>query len=305
MQRRCLPLLILLLVFLTSAANSQTTTLAQLSAAGVTNEGAVKYGSNPAAGNTFTHGGIHLYYEIYGAGEPLLLVHGNGGSIADFKAQIDYFRKRYEVIAMDSRDQGRSGDSPDVLTYEVMTDDLAALIDHLKCGPVNVLGWSDGAIEALLLGIRHPENVKKIAAMAANLNPNGIHPAIHAWVESNLRSMSAADRETPQGKREVKLMELMLHEPQIDPKTLESIKVPTLVLAGDRDAIVDEHTLEIYHHIPNSELSIFPNATHMIPFDDPALFDLAVDHFFQTPFVAKDRLNDLLKSYEALLAAQK
>ena len=306
MQRSCLALLILPFAFGTSAANSQTTSPEQRPAAVLaTSEGAVKYGSNPAAGHTFKHGGVQLYYEIYGSGEPLLLVHGNGGSIADFKAQIDDFRRHYQVIAMDSRDQGRSADSSGVLTYEVMTDDLAALIDHLKCGPVNVLGWSDGGIEALLLGIRHPEDVKKIAAMAANLYPNGLYPTILAWIKSNLNSMSPADRETPQGKRETKLLELMLREPQIDARALESIKAPTLVLAGDHDAIVDEHTLEIYHHIPNSQLSIFPNATHMIPYDDPVLFDSTIERFLQAPFVAKDRLNDLLKSYEAMLAAQK
>jgi pimeloyl-ACP methyl ester carboxylesterase len=133
---------------------------------------AAKYGSNPAAGRTFTHDGVRLYYEVYGEGDPLLLVHGNGSSIGSFSAQIDRFRKRYKVIAMDSRDQGKSGDSPGEITYETMTDDLAALVDHLKIGPVNVLGWSDGGIEALLLGIRHPAKVKKIAAMAANLNPS-------------------------------------------------------------------------------------------------------------------------------------
>ncbi len=63
-----------------------------------------------------------------------------------------------------------------------MTDDLAALLDHLKTGPVDVLGWSDGGIEALLLGIRHPEKVKKIAAMAANLNPgtDAVYPETSA-----------------------------------------------------------------------------------------------------------------------------
>lgn len=74
---------------------------------------AVIYGSNIAVGSTFTHDGVKLYYEVYGLGEPLLLVHGNGGSIATFKAQIDHFRKSYKVIAMDSRDQGRSADSPE------------------------------------------------------------------------------------------------------------------------------------------------------------------------------------------------
>ena len=108
---------------------------------------------------------------MYGTGEPLLMIHGNGGSIRDLAAQIAHCRKRYKVIAMDSRDQGKSADTADAITYEKMTDDLAALLDHLQVGPVNVLGWSDGGIEALLLGVRHPAKVRKIAAMAANLRP--------------------------------------------------------------------------------------------------------------------------------------
>src|SRR5262245_23205219 len=76
-----------------------------------------KYGSNPAVGRTFIHDGVKLYYEVYGAGEPLLLVHGNGSSIGELKAQIDHFRKRYKVIVKDSRDHGRSADSPDKITY--------------------------------------------------------------------------------------------------------------------------------------------------------------------------------------------
>src|SRR4030095_13867934 len=109
----------------------------------------------------------------------------NGGSIADLGAQIAHFRKRYKVIAMDSRSQGRSGDSPDKLPYEIMADDLAALLDHLKVGSANVLGWSDGAIEALLLGIRHPAKVKKLVAMAANLNPStdALYPEVLSLVK--------------------------------------------------------------------------------------------------------------------------
>jgi pimeloyl-ACP methyl ester carboxylesterase len=229
-------------------------------------------------------------------------VHGNGLSIATLKAQIDYFRKHYMVIAMDSRDQGKSGDSPDKITYEKMTDDLAALLDHLGTGPVNVLGWSDGAIESLLLGIRHPEKVKKLAAMATNLNPNeeAVYPEVVAWAKSTLDTIPAAAKETPQGKRELKVMQMTLNEPHIDPKALEAITAPTLVLAGDHDLIRDEHTLEIYHHIPNSQLCIFPNATHMVPYDDPHRFNKTVDRFLCEPFVKKDRIKDFAKSYEAM-----
>jgi len=264
----------------------------------------VNYGSNPAAGNTFSHDGIQLYYEVYGTGEPVLLVHGGGGSIANFKAQIEYFRQHYKVIAMDSRDQGRSGDSPDKITYEKMTDDLAALLDHLKTEPVYVLGWSDGGIEALLLGIRHPAKVKKIAAMAANLDPQGVYPEIWNWARKDMDSMPPEAKQTPDGKRDLKLLQMSMTEPHIDPKALETITAPTLVLAGDHDIIRDEHTLEIYHHLPNAELCIFPGATHAIPYDDPVLFNTTVDHFFQTLFVKKDRLNDLLKSMDALQKAE-
>lgn len=265
-----------------------------------------KYGSNAAVGRTFIHDGVKLYYEVYGAGEPLLLVHGNGGSIGNFKAQIDHFRKSYKVIAMDSRDQGRSGDSQDRITYEKMTDDLAALLDHLKTEPVNVLGWSDGGIEALLLGIRHPAKVKKIAAMAANLNPTAeaLSPEILALVKTMMDSVPPDAKETPQGRRESKVTQMMLDEPHIDAKALETITVPTLVLAGDHDVIRDEHTLEIFHHIPNGQLCIFQDATHMIPYDEPARFNAAVERFFRTPFVKKDRIKDMLKSFEALKAQQ-
>src|SRR6185369_3672023 len=226
-----------------------------------------RYGANAAVGRTFVHDGVKLYYEIYGAGEPFLLIHGNGGSISDLGAQIAHFRKHYKVIAMDSRDQGKSADSPDKLTYEKMTDDLSALLDHLKVGPVNVLGWSDGGIEALLLGIRHPTKVKKIATMAANLNPSesAIYPEVIGLVKSTLESIPAAERETPQAKRELKVTGMMLEEPNIELKALEKISAPTLVMAGDHDLIRDTHTVEIFHHIANGQLVIFPNATHMVP----------------------------------------
>ena len=171
---------------------------------------------------------MRLCYEAYGAGEPLLLIHGTGRSIADWGAQIGYFRRRYRVIAMDSRDHGRSEDSAGSLTYERMTDDLAALLEHLKTGAVNVLGWSDGGIEALLLGIGHPARVKKIAALGANLNPTeqAVYPEVLKPIQSMLAEMPAATRDTLKGRRELKVSGMSLEQPQIDPKTLHLIAAP-------------------------------------------------------------------------------
>ena len=263
-----------------------------------------RYGVNPAAGHTFTHDGVTLYYETYGSGELLLVVHGNGGSIADVAAQIAYFSASYQVVAMDSRDQGRSGDSPGDLTYEKMSDDLAALLDHLEAGPANVLGWSDGGIQALLLAIRHPAKVKSIIAMAANLNSTGeaFRPDVAEWLASYVEAISGD--ETPEGRREFKVASIMLEQPSIAPESLGSIVAPALIMAGDRDLIRDEHTVDIYHHIPNSQLAIFPNATHMLPYDDPAAFNATVERFLRDPSASKDRIHDLEKSLEELRGSQ-
>ena len=282
-------------VALQYAGSAQTTTA----------KAPTRYGANAAAGKTFVHDGVKLYYEVYGTGEPLLLVHGNGGSLGELSAQIEYFRKRYKVIAMDSRDHGRSADSSDKLTYEKMTDDLAALLDHLHAGPAYVVGWSDGGIEALLLGIRHPAKVKKLVSMAANLVPESIHPDATTLIKSMIESMPLATKATPEGKRELKVTEMMLVEPQIPLTALEKIEAPTLILASDHDLIREEHTLDIYHHLRHAQLGIFPDATHMIPYDDPARFNSTVERFLRTPFRDKDRIQDLLQSMEKLKASLK
>jgi len=167
-----------------------------------------------------------------------------------------------------------------------------------------VLGWSDGGIEALLLGIRHPAKVKKLVAMAANLNPSdkAIYPEVLKLVDTMIAAVPASARDTPQGRRELKVAKMLIDEPHIEPKMLAAITAPTLVLSSDHDLIRDEHTLEIYQHLPNGQLAIFPNATHMVPFDDPVLFNATVERFLRTPFVKKDRVQDFLKSFEKLRA---
>jgi len=258
----------------------------------------IHYGNNPAASGIFEHDGAKLYYEVYGEGEPLLLVHGNGGSIGGFSAQIAFFKSKYKVIAMDSREQGKSTGSDAPITYEQMTDDLAALLDHLKAAPADVVGWSDGGIEALLLGIRHPDKVKKLVAMAANLNPSteAVQPEIIKVVEDGVKQFPPGFADTPEGKTQMKLINLLLKQPNIKPADLGKIAAPTLVLAGDQDLIRTEHTVLIFNSIPNAELGIFPNATHAVPYDDPALFNATVDRFLSAPFKKKDRVADTMAS---------
>jgi pimeloyl-ACP methyl ester carboxylesterase len=264
----------------------------------------IPYGANKDAGATFAHDGVTLYYETYGQGEPLLLVHGNGLSIGSMAAQIEHFKAKYRVIAMDSRDHGKSGDSDGPINYEKMTDDLAALLDHLKTGPVDVLGWSDGGIEALLLGVRHPDQVKKLVSMAPNLTPGreAIDDEVDRLVKDMLAGLPDDVRKTSEGKRQIKVTEMLLKEPHITPALLNKVTAPTLVLAGDHDLIRLEHIVAIYKSLPNSELAIFPNSTHMVPYDDPALFNGVVERFLSAPFKKRDRIPETMASLEKLAA---
>ena len=261
------------------------------------------YGADPIAGRTFVHDNVELYYEIHGSGEPLLVVHGNGGSIGDLGAQIAYFSQTYQVIAMDSRDQGRSGNSTSELTYEIMTDDLAALLEYLHLGPTHVLGWSDGGIQALLLGIRYPTKVNRIVAMAANLNSTGdaFSEDVSAWLKSYV---GAIPKDDPKRQRELKVASIMLDQPNIEPNALKDITAPTLIIAGDRDLIRDSHTIAIYQHISNAQLAILPNSTHALPYDDPMLFNSTVERFLEGPALGRDRIGDLESSLEKLRASQ-
>ncbi|MEO6328365.1 MAG: alpha/beta hydrolase [Ginsengibacter sp.] len=123
------------------------------------NKAAINYGSNAAAAKYISTRGVRSYCEVYDKGEPLLLIHGNGGSINNFKYQVPYFSKYYTVIAVDSRAQGNSIGYGDSLTYEMMADDLNAVLDSLHIDSAYVIGWSDGGINGLLLALRHPGKV--------------------------------------------------------------------------------------------------------------------------------------------------
>jgi pimeloyl-ACP methyl ester carboxylesterase len=116
--------------------------------------------------------------------------------------------------------------------------------------------------------------------------------------------MPAEERDTPQGRRELKATEMMLDEPNIDAEELGAIEAPTLIMVGDHDVIRPEHAVEIYQHLPNGALKILRNATHMAPQDDPARFNRAVDRFFRRsgPVAASfDLTNPRMRAQEASL----
>jgi pimeloyl-ACP methyl ester carboxylesterase len=222
-----------------------------------------------------------MYFEVYGNGEPLLLIHGNGGSISSMANQIPYFSESYQVIAADSRSQGKSADPADSLSYEMMADDYSALLDALHLDSAFVVGWSDGGIIGLLLAIRHPDKVKKLAVTGANIRPDTT-----AVMAADIQSMKdqvarlQKQKQDPKTRNEIKLTRLMIDEPNISRYSLQQIHCPVLVIGGDHDIIKTEHTLEIYRSIPGANLWILPGSGHdtCIRFKDD--FNMQVGRFF-------------------------
>lgn len=244
------------------------------------------YGKNKAAGKYYNIRGFKMYVEVYGQGKPLLFIHGNGGSINNFTKQIPYFSQKYKVIIADSRAQGKSADAADSLSYEMMADDYAALLDAMKIDSAFVVGWSDGGINGLLMAIRHPEKVKKLAITGANLRPDTTAVPQDVWnmVIPMYTELKAKPDKNAMEKRGYKLLKLLVENPHIPLIDLQKISCPTLVIAGDHDVIKEEHTLEIYKNIPTAYLWILPNSGHSTPIVYANEFNAKIEAFFKKPY---------------------
>jgi pimeloyl-ACP methyl ester carboxylesterase len=250
------------------------------------------YGKNKAVGKYYNIRGFKMYVEVYGHGKPLLFIHGNGGSITNFTKQIPYFSQKYQVIIADSRAQGKSADATDSLSYEMMADDYAALLDAMKIDSAYVVGWSDGGINGLLMAIRHPEKVKKLAITGANLRPDTTAVPGEVWdmVTPMYTELKAKHDKNEMEKGGYKLLKLLVENPHIPLSDLQKINCPTLVIGGDHDVIKEEHTLEIYKNIPNAYLWILPNSGHSTPIVYAKEFNATIEAFFKKPYRKFDRV---------------
>jgi pimeloyl-ACP methyl ester carboxylesterase len=251
------------------------------------------YGSNAGVGEFAVINAMQMYYEIYGSGEPLVLIHGNGQSIADLKYQISYFSRNFKVLVADSRGHGKSELNTNNLNYELMAKDWFSLISHLGIKKAHVFGWSDGGVIGLKLAIHHPEVIAKLAIMGANTLPPEI--SAYPWaiesvtaVKEHIEKKIAAKDQSENWDASKQVMELLFSDPNISFSQLESIRAPVLVMAGDKDVIVAEHTLSIFHHLKKSHLAIFPGQTHMAPVTDAPIFNATMELFFTSQFKRPD-----------------
>ena len=251
------------------------------------------YGNNNRIGKYADINGIQMYYEEYGEGEPLFLIHGNGGDIKSMEHQIEHFKNKYRVIIADNRGHGKSGLNTDSLTYVDIARDWAALADHLNLEAVDIIGWSDGGILGILMAINHPEKVNKVVAMGANMRPDttAVYPWAVNWVAETKKYIEKQlqwDADNKGLNIQLQHLNLLGQQPTITKEDLSKIKAPCLIVAGDKDIIREEHTVELYQGIPNAQLCILPGQTHFIPSRDPELFNGIAEKFISEPFKRPD-----------------
>lgn len=239
-----------------------------------------------------THGlaevnGIKLYFATYGEGAPVILLHGGAGNGDHWSSQVKALSAKYRVIVVDARGHGRSTRDGQPITYELMADDLLALMDQLELDQAALVGWSDGGAIGLDVAIRHPERVSKLVAYGTNFNLAGTQKGGGATF-STYFSRCAADyaklSPTPGDYKglQAALRPMWRTLPNYSNAQIAGIKVPTLVLDGDHDEIIrQDHVKELAKLITGSRLVFIPNSSHFALFQQPEAFNQAVLDFLK------------------------
>lgn len=219
--------------------------------------------------------------------DPVLFLHGNGGEHGSFGPQIDACLEAGLVaVGVDCRAQGKSTRGTEHLTYELLAADALACMDALGYGRFHVIGFSDGAIEALLLARDHADRVCSVVSLGANLEPDGVDDsdfpmeeiagANEAWADwiGGLPDGGDIDASllTPtadEARNTAELMRLMEEEPHIPARSLAGIGCPVSVMAGAHDLILPRDTFAIANAIPRSRTYIVAGCGHGLPKQAP------------------------------------
>ena len=193
--------------------------------------------------------GVNLYYEVYGEGKPIILIHGNSESLDIFDKLIPDLSKEYKVYAIDMRCHGKSEKTKQI-SYDLLSEDIVAFIHELNIEKPIIYGFSDGGIEALLIAYRYPNLLSRIIISGANINPDGIN-----GIDKFMMRLSYFFRRDKRTK-------MMIKEPNITQEDLAKIVIPVNIIAGEYDAIREAHTRIIHKWINGSTLYIVPREDH-------------------------------------------
>jgi pimeloyl-ACP methyl ester carboxylesterase len=230
--------------------------------------------------------GLNMYYEIHGAGLPLVLLHGAFSAIGtSFGALLPELAKTRQVIAFELQGHGRTADIDRPLRLEEMADDTAAALQQLGIAQADIFGYSMGASVALQLAIRHPDAVRKLVLASVAYKLSGIHPGLMEGLAEMKPEMMFGSpwheeymRIAPRPEDFATLFAKKTHMDRtiqdIPAETIAGITAPTLLIIGDSDIIRPEHAVELFRllgggvagdlaGLPKSQLAILPGTTHV------------------------------------------
>jgi pimeloyl-ACP methyl ester carboxylesterase len=247
----------------------------------------------PESTATVAIAGAGIWCAEYGTSHKnaVVLLHGGNANSAYWGKLIPELARTNRVIVLDSRGQGRSTAGTAPIGYEQMAKDTLAVLDHFAIQRAALVGWSDGAIIGLIIAWHHPERLTRLFAFAANSEVSGSHdaaPGITTFAEFDARTradykkLSPTPNNVDASNKAVHAM--WLREPNMTAADLASIHVPTWVVDGDHDEVIDRKNTDFMAaNIPNARELILPGVSHFAFLQDPAMFNFSVLHFLAQP----------------------
>jgi pimeloyl-ACP methyl ester carboxylesterase len=233
--------------------------------------------------------GLSMYYEIHGAGKPLVLLHGGFGVVGMFEQLLPQLANTRQVIAVELQAHGHTADIDRPLSFEFMAEDVAALIKHLGLSNADILGYSLGGGVALQTVIRHPELVRKLVVVSAPCRSGGWYPEVLAgmrsinaavaktWIGSPMHQAYASVAPKPEDWTTLAAKTGQLLGQEYDwSREVALIESPTMIVIGDADSVRTAHAVEFFELLgggkrdagldgsgmPNARLAILPATTH-------------------------------------------
>ncbi len=253
--------------------------------------------------------GLRMYYEVHGAGQPLILAHGGAGATEMFNAIMPSLAEGRKVVAVDLQAHGRTADIDRPLRYELMGDDLAALAACLNLGNVDLMGYSLGAGACIRAAVQHPGVVRKLVAVSTPFKREGWYPEVRDAMSQGTPESAEAMKQSPMYETYARIAPRPQDWPVLFAKLAEmlrrdydwseevkQIKAPTMLVFGDSDSVSPGSAVEFYRllgggredagwdgsKMPRARLAILPGVTHYNIFMSEALVP-AIRPFLDAP----------------------
>jgi len=238
------------------------------------------------------HDDARIAYSTYGTGTPVILLHGGLGHSGNWAWQVPALvDSGYRAVLIDSRGHGRSTRDARPYSYELMASDVLAVMDVLQLEKAAIVGWSDGACTALILGAKAPERVAGVFFFGCNMDPSGTKEFVMTPVIERCFGRHAADyaqlSATPdQFEAFVGAVgEMMKTQPNYSASDLAKIQVPVVIVQSEHDEFIKaEHAEYLARSIPRAELIVIPGVSHFAPLQRPGQFnDVMLDFLGRVP----------------------